>query len=519
MLTTKGGNLSASISVAFPPEQYPGTIQRATEVFARFGDIARIDMTLGIATGRLLVTFFDIRSAQEALEVFRDKAENIPPAAYDFHAVSIAFAEWPTTVTSFRSFGEIAGASICGEDMLVEFYDMRAAQQVFFSVPGCRPWPPQNLPGNQSVQVPISKCDTAVAKATATAAAKAAATAAVDSMPLPPQTLFHTLKESLARVEYALDAVAATSLGQGGTGSKDGAPCLAGAVNMQALAAQAAAAGSLNSAIAGLGGTGGTPWPSSDLGVGRCDSVASFSDTPASIARSTDTVALSYSSHTTASTLAPSKVREPTSGGTTSGGGPGKPVREKVKSKDLTKFDIIAENVLSGEDERTTIMVRNIAKTCSREHFVEFLNQCGLEDKYTFFYMPFDKRRNTHCGLAFVNLKLPQDVIRLHMGVETLLVQRGQNSAPPAVSYARLQGDDQLMKHFSLSAVMNGTDVRKRPMFLGASGSEKGQESTSEHPHDEDLLLGMPAKVAVERHSNNQNGCANAFLSQAVGAA
>merc|ERR1719203_1806065 len=169
--SSRSGNhsQSASISVAFPPEQYPNTIDRAMEVFAQFGDIARIDMTLGLATGRLLVTFFDIRAAQQALFVFRDKAEIIPPAAYDFHAVSIAFAEWPSTVTSFRNFGEIAGASICGEDMLVEFYDMRAAQQVFFSVPGCRPWPPQ--------------------------------------------ALFHTLKESLARVEYALDAVAATSNG------------------------------------------------------------------------------------------------------------------------------------------------------------------------------------------------------------------------------------------------------------------------------------------------------------------
>merc|ERR1719330_1919955 len=155
MLTTKAGNLSASISVAFPPEQYPDSLQRATEVFARFGDIARIDLTLGIATGRLLVTFFDIRAAQQALEVFRDKAETIPPAAYDFHAVSIAFAEWPSTVTSFRSFGEIAGASIYGEDMLVEFYDIRAAQQVFFSIPGCRPWPPHALANANQAQVQL----------------------------------------------------------------------------------------------------------------------------------------------------------------------------------------------------------------------------------------------------------------------------------------------------------------------------------------------------------------------------
>ncbi|CAE8632040.1 unnamed protein product, partial [Polarella glacialis] len=44
-------------------------------------------------------------------------------------------------------------------------------------------------------------------------------------------------------------------------------------------------------------------------------------------------------------------------------------------------------------------------------------------------------------------------------------IQSACDTAPPAVSYARLQGQDQLMKHFSLSAVMHDNDARKRPLF------------------------------------------------------
>lgn len=197
---------------------------------------------------------------------------------------------------------------------------------------------------------------------------------------------------------------------------------------------------------------------------------------------------------TPANAVTPNAVK-----GTTTSAGPGKPVREKVNSKDLTKFDIVPEKVRSGEDTRTTVMVRNIPKVCSREHFVELLAHFGLNDSYTFFYMPFDKRRNIHCGFAFVNFKEPEDVLTLHEGLQNSLVRTCSNSTPPALSYARLQGQEQLMKHFSLSAVMYDSDARKRPVFVRGEGGNQEPALAEQHAQAFDSSdHSFPAKVSIE---------------------
>lgn len=173
----------------------------------------------------------------------------------------------------------------------------------------------------------------------------------------------------------------------------------------------------------------------------------------------------------------------------------GKPVREKVNSKDLTKFDILPEKIATGEETRTTVMVRNIPKACTRENFIEMLATCSLGDRYTFFYMPFDKRRSVHCGFAFVNFKTATDVLTLHDGIQKFhwhgfpTGARTTPTTPPALSYARLQGQEQLMKHFSLSAVMYDSDARKRPQFIRGNEGPPGLDSSADN---------APAKVNVD---------------------
>jgi hypothetical protein len=91
----------------------------------------------------------------------------------------------------------------------------------------------------------------------------------------------------------------------------------------------------------------------------------------------------------------------------------GKPVREKINGKDFQHFEIDPAKIESGEDTRTTVMLRNMPKSCSREDFQQLLEKCGLQDRITFLYMPFDKRRNGHCGFAFVNFTSAQDVLTM----------------------------------------------------------------------------------------------------------
>jgi len=396
-------NASTTVSVRFTPEEYPSTLARAMNMFGCYGDIARLDISLGAATGCLLVTFFDVRSAMQVVVKFSGYAEFAPGAQHDFRAVSIpgsVFVELPAALSGFHTFGEIAGVSISGDDVVVEFYDMRAAQQVTFTLPGSRPR--HQVPAQQ--QVPFAADES-------------------------PASLVSNLMESLQRVQHTLGAVTANA-----TGKMPEFSNVSDFLGASPTASLVSPTSSHKSPAASAPGSGSP--------------MATASQTPAA----------------------------------------GKPVREKVNSKDLTKFDILPEKITTGEEQRTTIMVRNIPKVCTRESFVEMLTSCNLGDRYTFFYMPFDKRRSVHCGFAFVNFKGPTDVLTLHVGIHNFHWHGLPNGAraapqtPPALSYARLQGQDQLVKHFSLSAVMYDSDARKRPQFIRNQEHNAEEKETPSSP-------------------------------------
>lgn len=158
------------------------------------------------------------------------------------------------------------------------------------------------------------------------------------------------------------------------------------------------------------------------------------------------------------------------------------PKKSTAAEKDLAQFDIVPEQILSGEDLRTTVMIRNIPRAWTHESFSEFLAKLSSEN-YTFLYMPIDKRREVHCGFAFVNFQSAHDVLTLHTNLQVNAVRCSDAGATPlALSYARLQGQEQLLQQFSTSAVMRGSDMRKRPIFFTGKAKQSKPEIKSEVP-------------------------------------
>jgi len=142
--------------------------------------------------------------------------------------------------------------------------------------------------------------------------------------------------------------------------------------------------------------------------------------------------------------------------------------RTKITNKDFRKFDIDTGAILRGEDKRTTVMVRHLQGICARKEFLLFLDKCGLGNRYSFFYMPCKEHRNIPAGFAFANFASPHDVHTLYGAVAGGLWREVCGSSPtksPAVSYARFQGHEDLVQHFSLSVVLQEQDPEKRPIF------------------------------------------------------
>merc|ERR1719201_1170210 len=156
-------------------------------------------------------------------------------------------------------------------------------------------------------------------------------------------------------------------------------------------------------------------------------------------------------------------------------------VRTKVTNKEFSMYDIDPLKIQSGEDTRTTVMVRNLTGTDARKDFLNFLVICGLSDRYTFFYMPYKEHRNVLAGFAFINLVAPKDVQVLYTMLKDDVwrkVNRSPNTKVPAISYARFQGHQALADHFSSSAVMHEQDPEKRPIFRPLAGQTKDESKT-----------------------------------------
>jgi len=410
MAATVAKPMSNSLLITFPQDHLPRSMQEATALFEHIGEIARVDMIDGATTGRVLVTFFDIRCAQRVAQDFPQLATFAPPANHDFRSVAISGASMRNASTNFAVFGDISNAIVQNEDLVVEFFDMRCAQHACLATPGCRPvhGPPACSSGDDGAQESDELYEP---------------TGGVSWPPglLPPTGAFEA---PLA-----------------------GAPDLAGHKARQ---------------------DGGAYWKDAQDAFSSVASTKSGRSTSNSSNTSLDSFS-AYWPQDLSPTATPTAVDAAAASPQRGGPGTGKPVCEKVHAKELNKFDIAPDRIRAGQDNRTTVMIRNISKSCSQENFLDALANFGLGEQFTFFYMPFDKRRNMHCGFAFLNLKTPWDVLHLHASLPSFRPESAGTGKTqiPAVSYARLQGQDQLVTHFSSSAVMNDDDSSKRPQFFG----------------------------------------------------
>jgi hypothetical protein len=67
-------------------------------------------------------------------------------------------------------------------------------------------------------------------------------------------------------------------------------------------------------------------------------------------------------------------------------------------------------NKCTQEDNRTTIMLRNLPREFSRSRLLKLLDDKGFHGKYNFVYMPIDFVRQAGLGYAFINLVAPEVV-------------------------------------------------------------------------------------------------------------
>mmetsp|Transcript_7844 Transcript_7844/g.16951 ORF Transcript_7844/g.16951 Transcript_7844/m.16951 type:complete len:512 (+) Transcript_7844:3-1538(+) len=429
--------LSNTVRVSYRDGECPTATKEAAEELEQFGHVARLDVSLSTLQGSILVTYFDVRCAQRVLMEVSLTAP-FPPASHDFRIVRInvaSYLEQAGSLPSFSQYGEVACASVVAGDALVEFYDLRSAQLLLAAVgPSGTPWNPNCMEQTIPPSLPTTS----------------------------PSMLMSTMGHS---GPHAADV-----------------------------------RGFGFSAFEKLGCEKGRFAASTVRGTDS-DSSGSNSRTNggSSQSRENESYPQFVSLMPKSAHAAPGKTDAawpPTRGGDKSKKfeQAHRPVRTKVTIDDFSKYDIDSEKIANGEDLRTTVMVRNLTGPSARKDFLNFLEACGLHEKYMFFYMPCKEHRNVPSGFAFVNFSSPQDVLSLFIMAKSGVWRRiasDPHAKDPAVSYARFQGQEELLRHFNSSVVLREQDPAKRPIFRSTEGGRL-QEMTAPR---------MWAKLAPQKHA------------------
>eukprot|EP00984_Skeletonema_dohrnii_P002185 scaffold749_cov90-Skeletonema_dohrnii-CCMP3373.AAC.10 len=142
------------------------------------------------------------------------------------------------------------------------------------------------------------------------------------------------------------------------------------------------------------------------------------------------------------------------------------------ENNDLALF---IENVKSGKDLRSSLMVRNIPNKYTQQMLLgEFAAVGHGPDKMDFFYLPIDFKNKCNRGYAFVNFVDYKDIVPFFDEYNGTSWKRFNSDKICDITYARIQGKAAMLKRFENSALM-AKDDEYRPMVFVSHGERKGQ--------------------------------------------
>lgn len=143
--------------------------------------------------------------------------------------------------------------------------------------------------------------------------------------------------------------------------------------------------------------------------------------------------------------------------------------------KDTRHLLLDLDAVESGQDTRTSLMVRNIPNKYTQQmllkEFEENGHGPGIID---FFYLPIDFKNRCNRGYAFINFVDYRDILPFHLRYFGKHWRTFNSDKICDITYARIQGKAAMLKRFENSALMEKDDEYK-PLVFVSNGPDKGQ--------------------------------------------
>eukprot|EP00004_Rigifila_ramosa_P024663 TRINITY_DN721_c0_g1_i1.p1 TRINITY_DN721_c0_g1~~TRINITY_DN721_c0_g1_i1.p1 ORF type:complete len:752 (+),score=107.44 TRINITY_DN721_c0_g1_i1:330-2258(+) len=122
-------------------------------------------------------------------------------------------------------------------------------------------------------------------------------------------------------------------------------------------------------------------------------------------------------------------------------------------------FSLSLDRIRSGEDSRTTLMIRNIPNKYTQRMLLATIDEVpGLRGSYDFFYLPIDFKNKCNVGYAFINLLSQASVLQFYSAFQGARWEKFNSDKVCEVAYARIQGREALIAHFNHSPSVLGED-------------------------------------------------------------
>lgn len=102
-------------------------------------------------------------------------------------------------------------------------------------------------------------------------------------------------------------------------------------------------------------------------------------------------------------------------------------------------------------DGRTTLMIRNLPNQMDKTALLAELDERAFVGEWDVLYLPTDSRNGCNLGYAFINMKRPEVTERLFDAFHSLKWANYKTRKVCEVTYARLQGRNQLISHVANS--------------------------------------------------------------------
>ncbi|CAM8882690.1 unnamed protein product [Rhodiola kirilowii] len=138
------------------------------------------------------------------------------------------------------------------------------------------------------------------------------------------------------------------------------------------------------------------------------------------------------------------------------------------------QYQLNLEQIISGEDNRTTLMIKNIPNKYTSKMLLAAIDE-NHRGTYDFLYLPIDFKNKCNVGYAFINMTSPSNIVSFYQAFNGKRWEKFNSEKVASLAYGRIQGKAALIMHFQNSSLMN-EDKRCRPILFHSEGQQTSDQ-------------------------------------------